>query len=726
MDETGHSGDTGAAESGAGADSRDRTLLNGWSRSDGPWSNAGSALDPEEDDVPNWRRPSTEVRPFTRQNLPPEHPSGEVRPFGERPFVDRHPSGEVRPFGSTFPAPESSAPRFTSGDPHPPQAPDTRDVGAPRWSESRSRYSDLMNTLSANGAEPTGLPAPAYPDPTRTGPAQPGRPDSLENDDRQLGARSPLDAPAPNSAPPYPYEGDLDDATRNEPPAAQQRAAVPLERPTRPIFPAVRPATPGGRRADWAAPEPARNDAARHALDPATPLDGLPRVEPAPTDDRGASAPTARSSYDPVSFPRRLRYDSAPPAGSVPPADASTGYAAPTAYTGYPGRPAGDPGETTAADAIARALPQRVPAEPDVPTVPEPPSVEPPAETPALARIATHLRRDDVLSESQERQEGFDVQAILAAVREVEGVRDASLRSTPAGAHSLRLDLAEGADPAEVSRHVARLLQDRMGLDAAMQGDGAPPLPAAPASGPPVTTPFVPSQAGPGRAPTGTSTAPGEDLQRLPTAPQAGRAATLRPAEPEAPAEPVEQYAPAVPVAPAAAVPGGPIAPVAPAASRPAEPEPTGVTCVPPRPLDPGDQPGPRVVIDNVQVNTFGNEATVEVRLSAGGRTQSGVATGPAFDGYLLRLCAMATATALDDLLVTSKHDDGPARCFVEHAAAVPFGSLQVAVVVVLLSCGGWVEQLSGSAVVAGEDRYAAMVRATLAAVNRRLEALLA
>ena len=32
--------------------------------------------------------------------------------------------------------------------------------------------------------------------------------------------------------------------------------------------------------------------------------------------------------------------------------------------------------------------------------------------------------------------EGFDVNAILAAVREVDGVRDASLRSTPAGAHS--------------------------------------------------------------------------------------------------------------------------------------------------------------------------------------------------------------------------------------------------------------------------------------------------
>ena len=129
-------------------------------------------------------------------------------------------------------------------------------------------------------------------------------------------------------------------------------------------------------------------------------------------------------------------------------------------------------------------------------------------------------------------------------------------------------------------------------------------------------------------------------------------------------------------------------------------------------------------MIENVHVNTFGTDATVEVRLTVDGRTASGEATGPAVDGYLLRLCAMATAGAVDQLLSTSDHPEGPARCFVEHAAAVPFGASQVAVVVLLLSTGGWVEQLAGSAVVVGDDRHA-MVRATLAAVNRRLEALL-
>jgi hypothetical protein len=267
---------------------------------------------------------------------------------------------------------------------------------------------------------------------------------------------------------------------------------------------------------------------------------------------------------------------------------------------------------------------------------------------------------------ARERQEGFDVDDILAAVKEVAGVRDASLRSTPAGAHSLRLDLAEGADPAEVSRQVARLLQDRMGLDAAMKaGDTPPPG-------------FVPKQS----TPAGTARLPRADTLR--DRPEAAGAATgVLDTLPEP--EKIDRGA---------------------------------------RPLHPGERPGPRVVIDNVQVNTFGTDATVEVRLAVNGRIAAGEASGPAVDGYLLRLCATATAQAVDQLLADSEHADGPARCFVEHAAAVPFGPMQIAVVVLLLSCGGWVEQLAGSAVVVSDDRHA-MVRATLAAVNRRLEALL-
>ncbi|HEV8571215.1 MAG TPA: Daple [Actinoplanes sp.] len=780
MDEAGHSGDSGAAKGGTGGDSRDRTLLNGWAAPRSPWSNAGAALDPEEEDVPAWRRPSAEIRPFTRQPQPPDDQSGEIRPFGES-----RGSGEVpRPYGDAS----------HSGDLNAHEPPRSGNTG-PSWSAGRARYSDLLAHLSPNGNQPAQQPAEPRPDSLGPDPFRPGtpppvrpasdpfaqesprpgflrpdsldspqsnplapgtlrtasqqpdsfppgppsqrpesfasgslgpgsqrpdsfapgasgslgpasqRPDSLKTDDeRRTSEMRAVDAAPPSSAPPFPYEGDLDDARSRatQPPAAQQRAAVPLSR----TFPAVRPATPGGRRVDWIA-----NESARHALDPNTPPEGMPRVDTS-TPESGM----ARASYDPSSFPRRLPYDAPSPTGSAPPTDTPSGYAAPSAYSGgFPDRPAGNPGAGRG-EPISRALPQRVPAEPDVPTVPEPPSVEPPAETPALARIATHLRRGDVLS-AEDRQEGFDVKAILAAVREVDGVRDASLRSTPQGAHSLRLDLAEGADPAEVSRQVARLLQDRMGLDAAMQGHATPPAsgsaavraPATGAETPPVT-PFAPTHAGSaGRSPISGGPR-GAQFGPLPQNPRAGRAP--------------ETAAPAAP-------PTGPLSTAGPSYVAGPFPEaetleavPSAIDWRPPRPLDPGDRPGPRVVIENVQVNTFGTEATVEVRLAVGGTVAAGVATGPAVDGFLLRLCAMATAQAVDELLATSDHADGPARCFVEHAASVPFGPMQVAVVVLLLSCGGWVEQLAGSAVVTGDDRHA-MVRATLAAVNRRLEALL-
>jgi hypothetical protein len=502
-------------------------------------------------------------------------------------FVDAGQSGEIPPSGGSV-APEPS-----------------------RWVEARPRYSDLLAHLTPPGAEQARPPAPRIEPPGSEGAPEPGhgsragRPTSLHSVDPT--APRLYDAPAPNSAPPYPYEGDLDD----------QRGPAPV--------------TAG--LAD----------------------------EPKP----------ARPSYDPSSFPRRVSYDPAP-------ATEPAGYVPPGAYGTFGSRPG--EGVSGPADPGSRVLPQRVPAQPDVPRVPEPPLSEPTAETPALARIATHLRSQDVLPRA--REDGFDVQAILAAVRGVDGVRDASLRSTPTGAHSLRLDLAEGADPAEVSRRVARLLQDRMGLDAAMKGDAAP-FPPAP----------MPTRQRTTLPPAAPISPPAERVRPVPE--QRQRIVEPTPA-------PVPMPAPVL---------------------EPREQEVVQAE-TDPRPLYPGEQPGPRIVIENVHVNTFGTDASVEVHLGVGGRTASGVAAGPAVDGYLLRLCATATAGAVDELLATSDHPDGPARCFVEHAAAVPFGNTQVAVVVLLLSCNGWVEQLAGSAVVSGDDRHA-MVRATLAAVNRRLEALL-
>ena len=685
MDETGQSGDAGAADGGTGSESRDRTLLNGWaSRDSSPWSNAGSALDPETD-VPAWRRPATEIRPYTQEPrpLPTDRPSGEIRPFAAPPPPPSFkPASQPPPSGDDFPGLENAA--------------------APRWSDSRARYQDLLAHLSPNGNEPRQNEPPRAAEP-------PVRPDPLSPELLRPGAQETSELRAvggdlPASAPPYPYEGDLDDVRREapQPRAGQQRASLPAERP----FPAVRPAAPGARRVDWST-----GDSARHALDPPTPMEGLPRVAQTPVTDESRSVDQGqiRPSYDPSSFPRRLPYERA-----------ETGYAEPSPYPGA----TGDPGAGLTGEPPFPALPQRVPAQPDVPTVPEPPPVEPTAETPALARIATHLRRGDL--PPQDRQEGFDVNAILAAVREVEGVRDASLRTTPAGAHSLRLDLSDGADPAEVSRQVARLLQDRMGLDAAMPGALTPPKPPAP---------VIPAQAAPSAPPQ-----PPGFTQTPPQVPAPVSPPAAAPAPVSAPPAPVvpAQYAPAPSpdasfTGPSWGSPSGTtlspsFGPLSSSSSSSSSLMGTGLPHTgetgPPRPLEIGDGPGPRVLIENVQVNTFGTEATVEVRLAVGNRVSTGVATGPAVDGYLLRLCAMATGQAIDELLSKSDHVDGPAKCFVEHAASVPFGPLQVAVVVLLLSCGGWVEQLAGSAVITGDDRHA-MVRATLAAVNRRLEALL-
>lgn len=501
-----------------------------------------------------------------------------------------------------------------------------------------------------------------------------------------------------------------------------------------------------------ATPDPWATAAARSAAELSPTADLRPTTDPMPTADlrpTSGAGPVAdhRQPTDlSVHRPFRLRPVSDEPAptrsAATPgqpdptpvPADALTGMNAAgagrheqshaangsTNSAPYAARrsapepvPPVEPGGGRSPDGTAAVLPQRVPAEPDVPLVPEPPAVDPPAETPELARIATHLRRDDEPAPLRDRPEGFDVNAILDAVRGVEGVRDASLRRTPAGAHSLRLDLSDGADPAEVSRQVARLLQERMGLAAAPRG--VPVTPAAPvrrrsadnrggdgesrAGGEPRRPTNRPAGARTEGVATRTEAAPDQLRRRRPApSPNSGRAAVEEPGATGSPATLGASYS------------GGQL---------------TTTESAPSRPLDTGGRPGPRVVLDHVQVSTFGLDATVEVRLVAGEHSAAGYATGPAVDGYVLRLCAVAAAASIDELLRGAGGPVEGGRCFVEHAAVVPFGNCEVATVVALLVCDGWVEQLAGSALVAGDPRQA-VVRATLAAVNRRLEALLA
>ncbi|SCG78478.1 hypothetical protein GA0070623_4408 [Micromonospora rifamycinica] len=614
---------------------------------------------------------------------------------------------------------------------------------------------------------PTGTPSPALYDASVTPPPL-SRDESigspLSRNDPAAPSSSRVDPAAPLSR----VEPAGAPSARDEPTGASPSGAGPVGAPSA-SGGERSTGLPGVGRADQPFRLPRDEPAARPVTPPAGRADQPFRLRSVPAEPVSPATPPGHPPEPPVAAlgtpaiggPRRL--------GQIPPAPAPVGVPSYAARRSAP-----DPLTTTEPVADQRrpdrgtaVLPQRVPAEPDVPVVPEPPAVEPPAETPELARIATHLRRDDEPAPLRERPEGFDVNAILDAVREVAGVRDAALRRTPAGAHSLRLDLSDGADPAEVSRLVARLLQERMGLAAAPQNLPGEPSAAVP---PPLRrrtgeprpgdargrdesvpsarrepnrgAPTGPRPVGAGEPPVPAGDRPGGGAGPLAGQPSAGREALTggpgRDAE-EAPAEqsPTVSGVPRRRRQPTAHrgrasvedVPGALLPPTgSPAtlnASYSGGGQMTTTETAPSRPLDTGGVPGPRVVIDHVQVSTFGLDANVEVRLLAAGEPAAGHATGPAVDGYVLRLCAVAAAAAVDELLRHAERTAERGRCFVEHVAVVPFGNCEVATVVVLLVCDGWVEQLAGSALVAGDPRQA-VVRATLAAVNRRLEALLA
>ncbi|MDO3702671.1 hypothetical protein Q3W71_13430 [Micromonospora sp. C28SCA-DRY-2] len=609
-----------------------------------------------------------------------------------------------------------------------------RDESTPGWASEPNRPYEPVR------AEPVHPYEPPRPEPTR--PYQPSRAEAEQ--------RPPAEQ-RPSAEQRAAYEPPAEQRAAYEPPAERRPAYEP------PAAPAERPAPAPAERPSWAGGPPA-----------AVPSSAPP----------SPYAPEAAASSPPEDEPRNMRpfrfrsaeSASAPP---EPPGDPSTGPAtapatsgdarrdrtppapAPTSAPPYAARrsapepvPTARPAEDGLPDRTSAVLPQRVPAEPDVPVVPEPPAVEPSAETPELARIATHLRRDDEPAPMRERPEGFDVNAILDAVREVAGVRDAALRRTPAGAHSLRLDLADGADPAEVSRQVARLLQERMGLAAAPQNvPGLPTTPPPPvrrrsAEPRPVESRSAEPRAAESRAERAVEpraaearSAPPAADPRVPGArPETGPTRAERRAEPEPEVTPRRRRQSAAPHRGRATVEEPGSVSAAPAGTATGSPATVGsysggqvttTETAPSRPLATGGTSGPRVVIDHVQVSTFGLDATVEVRLVAGGQNATGYSTGPAVDGFVLRLCAVAAAAAVDELLRGAVSAPERGRCFVEHAAVVPFGNCEVATVVVLLVCDGWVEQLAGSALVAGDPRQA-VVRATLAAVNRRLEALLA
>ncbi|WKU01561.1 hypothetical protein Q2K19_14350 [Micromonospora soli] len=723
-----------------------------WAREDGS-AGRRAAAEPE----PVGRRAAAEAE------LPADASRSRDEPVGRRAAENQVPGREDGPVGRRARderavewAPEPARPFEPPRAEQPPAYEPPRAEPALAYEPPRAEQAPAYEPPRAEPAPaydpPRAEQSPAY-EPPRAEPARPYEPVRAERNPAYEPSRAeparpyevprsgephPVPEPAAREVPERPsWAGPPVPVTPfSAPPHAAPTSAPPVHRET----PA--PASPA------AYPPPSAGYAPAGGVRRAEERDGLAYRPRSAAEESPAAPPTAAGPAPVTSGTARFDRTPTPAPTSAPP------YAARRSAP-EPVPPAEPVADRRAAEPAPVVLPQRVPAEPDVPVVPEPPAVEPSAETPELARIATHLRRDDEPAPLRERPEGFDVNAILDAVREVAGVRDAALRRTPAGAHSLRLDLADGADPAEVSRVVARLLQERMGLAAAPQN-----LPGAPATPPPPVRrrSAAPRAAEPRPADEGPPT---PDLARSAegsTVARPGRVGEGRPAEnragesrfaaPEArggrlaevPAdgaepgdEPPRRRRPSATHRGRAAVEESSLA-SAPTGTPTGSPATLGTSysgghlttteTAPSRPLDTGGAAGPRVVIDHVQVSTFGLDATVEVRLIARDRTAEGHATGPAVDGYVLRLCAVAAAAAVDELLGRAPAGER-GRCFVEHAAVVPFGNCEVATVVVLLVCDGWVEQLAGSALVAGDPRQA-VVRATLAAVNRRLEALLA
>jgi hypothetical protein len=131
----------------------------------------------------------------------------------------------------------------------------------------------------------------------------------------------------------------------------------------------------------------------------------------------------------------------------------------------------------------------------------------------------------------------------------------------------------------------------------------------------------------------------------------------------------------------------------------------------------PVDAPRRRVLMDRLQVITGGLDVSVEVNLTTAERKVVGAATGPAVEPAVLRTVATATLNAVDQLI------EGRGRCGLDQAEVTEVGSDRVAVAVVTLLTTGRVDRLAGAVLVRGDARQA-MVRAVLAALNRRLETL--
>jgi hypothetical protein len=288
-----------------------------------------------------------------------------------------------------------------------------------------------------------------------------------------------------------------------------------------------------------------------------------------------------------------------------------------------------------------------------------------------------------------------DNRVLVAALLGVDGVASASIEATGGGPGTLRLQLAAGTDQVVVAAEVNRLLRSKFGLAVdpdrvRVVEEAHALLPVLPAATP--TAPLSPGKHAVAAADPAPESA--ENDQRYGTGDP--RRAESAPAA-------VGVYArDAIDVATIITT----DLQVANGVAHSAAPT-VSLT----RPI--------RLTIDSVQLVSAGLGATVSVTLGLDGLSFEGAAEGAATQTGLLRSVASATLRSVERIT------DGSARFEVEHVEIARTGTDQTALVVITMVTGRSTQRLSGASVVR-EDARQAVIRAVLAALNRRIEPLLA
>ena len=263
-----------------------------------------------------------------------------------------------------------------------------------------------------------------------------------------------------------------------------------------------------------------------------------------------------------------------------------------------------------------------------------------------------------------------DRQALVAALKAVPGVADADVDpDEKGGLGMLRLDLEVGVDEAAVASQVSRVLPQQFGLGVdADRVELVEATPSAPDLG--VTKPVQPKQ---------------EEKARERPEPPAAETTPVAP-------PPVDTEAVA-------------------AAPTPGVSESLSVNL-------PAQRSSRRPSISKVHLVSSGLDVTASVTLASGTRTVVGEARGLASQSGVHRAVAAATLRAVEELV------GGAVRIELEHLEITAMGSERTVVVTLTLLTHNGSEPLTGAAGVRDDVRQA-VIRATLDALNRRLELLL-